>query len=116
MKVENDDFSDLVTYFSNLFSLKKMRKIQVDRYGIFYESCEIFSGADTNDIATKSDFPDPKEIDRIRAINFSVSGIDPAGETRVRISWDCVEMTPDPERGIADDFMNQLDRSTFRYF
>ena len=48
MKVENDDFSDLVTYFSNLFSLKKMRRIQMDRYGISYESCEIFIGADTN--------------------------------------------------------------------
>ena len=116
MKVENDDFSDLVTYFSNLFSLKKMRRIQVDRYGISYESCEIFSGADTNDLSTKNDFPDPGEIDRIRAITFSVSGISPGRETRARISWDSVEMTPDPDKDIAEDFMNQLDRSTFRYF
>ncbi|MHB1709080.1 MAG: hypothetical protein ACYCT2_06365 [Thermoplasmataceae archaeon] len=116
MRVENDDFSDLVTYFSNLFSLKKMRRIQIDRYGISYESCEIFNGTEINDLATKSDFPDEKEIDRIRTITFSVSGINPAGETKVRISWDSVEMTPDPEKGIADDFMNRLDRSTFRYF
>ena len=116
MKVENDDFSDLVTYFSNLFSLKKMRRIQVDRYGISYESCEIFSGADTNDLTTKNGFPDPMEIDRIRAITFSVSGINLDRETMVRVSWDCIEMTPDPDKDIAEDFMNQLDRSTFRYF
>jgi len=116
MKIGDDDFSDLVTYFSNLFRLKKMRTIQVDKYAISYEGCDIFKGNDTDDVVRKNGFPEMHDIDRIRSIIFSVTGIIPNMEISVKVSWDYVEFTPDPDPIAAEDFLNQLDRSTFRYF
>lgn len=116
MSTENEDYSDIVTYFSNLFSIKRMRTIQVDRYSISYDSCEYFSGSDINDTGRKSDFPESGDIDRIKSISLVVSGIYPDQETKVTVGWDAVEMSPDPEAKEAEEFISQLDRSTFRYF
>lgn len=111
-----EDYSDIVTYFSNLFRIKRIREVNIDRYSIRYKSCELFQGNDINDTCTKVDFPEQVDIDRTRSISFQVTGISLDKITEVKISWDSVEMIPTPGEKDAEEFLNLLDRSTFRYF
>ncbi|MEM0156165.1 MAG: hypothetical protein QW597_06175 [Thermoplasmataceae archaeon] len=116
MTETGEDYSDIVIYFSNLFMLKRIREVNIDKYSIYYTSCELFKGKDIDDVRAKVEFPEPADIDRIRSISFQVKGISSGKTTDVKISWDSVEMIPTPEEKDAEQFMDQLDRSTFRYF
>lgn len=116
MKITGDDYSDLVTYLTGLFSIKKIQEILVDRFRMRYESCFVLNGAETDEGALITRFPEDDERDRIKYVTFSVSGLKADTKSTVRINWDSVEITPDIDMNIARDYIDVLDRSTFRYF
>lgn len=116
MLLKGEDYSDLVTYLTGLFSIKKIPEILIDRYRIRYASSFILEGPDTESGELVSRFPEDDERDRIKFVDFTVKGLSPSGEAKVRINWDSIEITPDIEDRVARDFVDLLDRSTFRYF
>ena len=61
-------------------------------------------------------FPEKDERDRIKFVNFDVSGLHPSQKSTVTINWDSIEIKPDLDPKSATDFVDVLDRSTFRYF
>lgn len=116
MRLTGEDYSDLVTYLTGLFSIKKISEILVDRFRIKYVSCFILEGPDSNGGELAERFPENDERDRIKYVVFEVSGLHPQTKTVVRINWDSIEIDPDVDMKIATDFVDVLDRSTFRYF
>lgn len=116
MQITGDDYSDLVTYLTGLFSIKKIPEILVDRFRMRYISCFVLDGPETDAGKLITRFPEDDERDRIKYVNFSVSGLHPEKNSTVRINWDSVDIEPDIDEKIANDYIDVLDRSTFRYF
>ncbi len=116
MLLTGEDYSDLVTYLTGLFSIKKIPEILVDKFRIKYMSCFILEGPDSPEGVLVERFPEDDERDRIKYVNFEVTGLYPAGKSTVRINWDSVEIEPEVDMKVAEDFVEVLDRSTFRYF
>ncbi len=116
MQLTGEDYSDLVTYLTGLFSIKKIPEILVDRFKIRFESCFILEGPDSEAGELVKRFPEDDERDRIKYVTFNVKGLDANGDSTVTINWDYIEISPDVDEKIAHDFVDVLDRSTFRYF
>ena len=116
MQLTGEDYSDLVTYLTNLFSIKKIPEILVDRFKMRYKSCFILEGPESEKGELISRFPEDDERDRIKYVTFSVWGLHPSEEATVVINWDSIEIVPDIDLKSAHDFVDVLDRSTFRYF
>ncbi len=116
MLLTGEDYSDLVTYLTGLFSIKKLPEILVDRFRIRFVSCFILDGPESTSGKLAERFPEKDERDRIKFVNFEVSGLHPAQKSTVTINWDSIEIKPDLDPKSATDFVDVLDRSTFRYF
>lgn len=116
MQITGDDYSDLVTYLTGLFSIKKIPEILVDRFRMRYLSCFVLDGPETDEGELITRFPEDDERDRIKYVNFHVTGLHPEKESIVRINWDSVDIQPDIAENVARDYIDVLDRSTFRYF
>ncbi len=116
MHLTGDDYSDLVTYLTGLFSIKKIPEILVDRFILTYNSCYILDGADSDRGELIQRFPEDDERDRIKYVVFDVRNLHPTEDSVLRINWDSIEITPDVDMKVAKDFVDVLDRSTFRYF
>ena len=116
MLLTGEDYSDLVTYLTGLFSIKKIPQILVDRFMVRYTSCFILEGPDSEKGELVTRFPEDDERDRIKFVKFNVKGLHPTEESTVTINWDSIEIIPDIDIKIAKDFVDVLDRSTFRYF
>ena len=116
MKLTDGDYSDLVIYLANLFQKKNMKRFLIDRYTIEYYSCFVIDNLETLDGHVKTEFPEGDEIDRLRNLAITVSGINGNSSCRVEISWDSVVIEPDVHPKLAREFVDVLDRSTFRYF
>lgn len=116
MELTGEDYSDLVTYLTGLFSIKKIPEILVDRFYIKYRSCFILNGPDTMEGEIIERFPEDDERDRIKYVVFHVRNLHPTELSVVQINWDSIEITPDIDSNVAKDFVDVLDRSTFRYF
>ncbi len=116
MLLTGEDYSDLVTYLTGLFSIKKIPEILVDRFRIRYKSCFILDGPESSTGELADRFPEEDERDRIKFVNFEVSGLHHGQKSSVTINWDSIEIKPDLDIKIATDFVDVLDRSTFRYF
>ncbi len=109
----NDDYSEVLAYLANLFALKRIPSITVDRYTIAYRSCSIMSG---NEELIIREFPEKSEVDRIMSLELglAVEGIEE--DYSMKITWESVEINPEMDSAIMQDFLSLLDRSTFRYF
>ncbi len=116
MQLTGDDYSDLVTYLTGLFSIKKIPEILVDRFLMKYNSCYILDGPDSDKGELIQRFPEDDERDRIKYVVFDVKHLHPTEDSVVRINWESIEITPDIDQKVAKDFVDVLDRSTFRYF
>lgn len=116
MLLSGEDYSDLVTYLTGLFSIKKIQEILVDRFLMKYDSCFVLAGPESEDGELISRFPEDDERDRIKYVVFTVKGLHPTETARVRINWDSIEIEPGVDEKVAYDFVDVLDRSTFRYF
>ncbi len=116
MQLTGEDYSDLVTYLTGLFSIKKIPEILVDRFRMRYVSCFILDGPDSEKGELVERFPEDDERDRIKYVIFNVKGLHETNNTTVKINWDSIEIFPDVDEKIARDFVDVLDRSTFRYF
>lgn len=116
MKLTDGDYSDLVVYLAQLFHKKNMRTFLIDRYRIEYVSCFVIDDLDTMEGHRKNEFPDSDEIDRLRSLAVAVTGISGNSACRIEISWDSVTIEPDVHPKLAREFVDVLDRSTFRYF
>ncbi len=116
MKLTDGDYSDLVVYLAQLFQKKNMKVFNIDRYRIEYDSCFVIDNLDTLDGHLKAEFPKSDEIDRLKSLDLIVGGMNGNSMYRVNISWDSVTIEPDVHPKLAREFVDVLDRSTFRYF
>ncbi|MEM0157831.1 MAG: hypothetical protein QXN26_07235 [Thermoplasmataceae archaeon] len=116
MILSDGDYSDLVTYLTGLFNIKKIKSVTIDRYTISYGSCYIIDDLDTASGHTTDEFPSDNEKDRVKSLLLHVSGINGRSSNTVEIGWDSVRIDPDVHPRLARDFIDMLDRSTFRYF
>lgn len=116
MLLQDGDYSDLVTYLTGLFSIKKIPEISMDQYGIRYHSAVILEGMSGDSEYEIERYPEKPEREAVKLINLDVSGISPDLVCRVSINWDYVEFSPDVDERSATAFVDKLDMSTFRYF
>jgi|GEM_PF-1899850 hypothetical protein len=116
MKISEGDYYDLITYMAGLFGIKKLPEVSIDKYRIKYGKASIVKSADTGEVEHIKRFPEKHERDRIKSLSLEVSGITPGNKMNVDINWDFVEFTPETNIRDAREFLEVLDRSTFRYF
>lgn len=116
MLLQDGDYSDLVTYLTGLFSIKKIPEISMDQYGIKYDSAVILSGMSGDSEYRIDRYPEKDEREAVKVINLKVTGIEPDTTCDVSINWDWVRFTPDIDEKNATAFVDKLDMSTFRYF
>ena len=116
MLLNDGDYSDLIVYLAGLFSIKKIGEISIDRYRIRYESSFIMEGNNTDRVFETRSFPENDQRDRIKSMTLSVRGMDNGNDSTVKITWDYIEIEPDVHAKAAREFVEILDRSTFRYF
>ena len=109
----NDDYSEVLAYMANLFAVKRIPSITMDRYTITYRSCSVMN---RNEEIIISEFPEKSEVDRIMSLDLglAVEGIEE--NYSMRITWEYVEINPEMDSAIMQDLLSLLDRSTFRYF
>ncbi|MCL5802552.1 MAG: hypothetical protein ACYCSA_10600 [Thermoplasmataceae archaeon] len=116
MKISEGDYYDLITYLTGLFGIKKIPEVSIDKYKIKFDKASIVVSADTGELCHIDRFPEKEERDKIKSLSLEVSGISPGNRMNVSINWDFVEFQPDPNVRDAREFLEVLDRSTFRYF
>ncbi|HLH86046.1 MAG TPA: hypothetical protein VKU79_04195 [Thermoplasmataceae archaeon] len=116
MGIIEGDFYDLLVYFSNLFSHKKIREIFVDPYRIEYVGYRLSSDLKDNTSSLRSAFPEKGDLDRIGALILAVKNLVPEGPVLVTLGWDSIKYDPDCDRKQINAMIDVLDRSTFRYF
>jgi aspartyl aminopeptidase len=114
MKLDNEDYSDLVFYLAGMFSIKRMRDIQMDIFIIHYKGSTLISGPEHEDALFTEDFPEKGMQDHVRDISMNVECPSRSENFSVLIAWDHAEIGIESDTGIQ--FMDFLDRSTFRYF
>lgn len=114
MEIEGD-YSDVLSYLANLFSIKKVRSIEIDRYGITYNSCKLITNVSSGSAITISEIPERDALDRVKSIELTVSGIE-EGTVSVYVGWDSVSSESDIRIENLHTFLEILDKSTFRYF
>ena len=109
----SDDYSEVLAYLANLFALKRIPSITLDRYTITYRSCSIMN---RNEEVIIREFPEKNAVDRLMSLELglAVKGIE--GDYSMKITWEFVEINPEMDSAIMQDFLSLLDRSTFRYF
>ncbi len=116
MLLNDGDYSDLLIYLAGLFSIKKIGEISIDKYQIRYESSFLIEGASNENGFETRNFPENNQRDKIKSMTLSVRGVDNGNDSTVKITWDYVEIEPDVNVKAAREFIEILDRSTFRYF
>lgn len=116
LQLQEGDYSDLITYLSGLFGIKKIPAIEIENFRISYSSALILRSAAPGDEYIINRYPEKDERERMKSISLKVLGLSESGEITVTINWESVDFTPDPQRGMAETFIDVLDRSTFRYF
>ena len=116
MKISEGDYYDLITYLTGLFGIKKIPEVSIDKYKIKFGRASLIKSADTGETLNIERFPEKEERDRIKSLSLEVSGISPGNRMSVDINWDFVEFSPEPNVKDAREFLEVLDRSTFRYF
>jgi hypothetical protein len=116
MILSDGDYSDLVTYLTGLFNIKQIKSVTIDRYTISYGSSYVIDDLDTAEGHITDEFPNENEKDRVKSVVLHVSGINGRSTNTVEIGWDSVRIEPDVHPRLAMDFIDLLDRSTFRYF
>lgn len=114
MKIEGD-YSDVLTYLANLFSIKKIRTISIDRFTISYSRCDIITDSTKGTSSVVDQIPGKDDVDRIRSLDLEVEGIDNSSVT-ITIGWDSVFSPSVTSKEKLEYFLEILDKSTFRYF
>ncbi len=116
MLLQDGDYSDLVTYLTGLFSIKKVPSIEMDQYTIKYHSTIILQGMSGDSEYEITRYPEKDEREAVKVINLEVNGISSGKARMVSINWDWVKIEPDVALKDATAFVDKLDMSTFRYF
>lgn len=101
---------------AGLFGIKKLPEVSIDKYRIKFGKASLVKSADTGEVMHIDRFPEKHERDRIKSLSLEVSGITPGNKLNVIINWDFVEFTPEADIKAAREFLEVMDRSTFRYF
>ena len=116
MILRDGEKSELIVYLAGLYQKKQLREVTIDSYAVKYSSCVIIDSFDSNETHESMEFPEPDEKDRIKSISIRVSGLNGSGSNMIHIDWDSVSIEPDVHPRLAREFIDVLDRSTFRYF
>ncbi len=109
------DYSDVLTYLANLFSIKRIEGVDIDRFRVSYSGCDVIRDASTGSSEHITHMPERDDVDRIKLLSLNVDGI---GDSRIQVNigWDSVVFIGNPDGEIARYFLEVLDKSTFRYF
>lgn len=114
MEIEGD-YADVLAYMANLFSIKKIETVSVDRYTISYRQAEVVVDPGAGTSRTVEGFPEKEDVDRIKSIDLDVGGIEDQ-MIMIRIGWNSVIADHVSDRKKLQNFLDILDKSTFRYF
>lgn len=109
------DYSDILSYFSNLFAQNRVRRVSIDRFSLEYCSASILTDTSSMKIITTEDYPDRDAPDRVVSLRLNVSGLS-YKTVIVDMRDDCIGFSEDIEKTLKDYFLEVLDRSTFRFF
>lgn len=112
------DFYDILTYYVNLFSTKKIKEIDVFDFTIAYSGHSIITSADMGLSEYFDEFPDKKRgLDRVEAIYFRVKKkAEPELNFSCAISFDHISYEGSITQETMAEFIESLDKSTFRFF
>jgi len=107
------DFSNIINYFGQMLSIKKLREFDVHDFHMKFDGYETIIDADSQKKKYMEDFPDSRNVDRIVYLKFSVRKGDHV--FNFRVGWDFANFN-----GMGNEqseaFLDMLDRSTFRFF
>ena len=112
------DFYDILTYYVNLFSAKKIKEIDVFDFTISYSGHSVITSADMGLSEFSSDFPDKKRgLDRVQFIYFHIKKkTEPGLNFSCAISFDRILYESSVRSETMTQLMEALDKSTFRFF
>ncbi len=112
------DFYDILTYYVNLFSIKKLKEIEVFGFSITYSGHSIIKSADRGLIEFFEDFPDKKRgLDRVQSIYFQVQKkTSQEINFTCAISFDRISYESSVKSETINEFVEAMDKSTFRFF
>ena len=112
------DFYDILTYYVNLFATKKIKEIDVFDFTIYYSGHSIITSADMGLSEYFDEFPDKKRgLDRVDAIHFQVKKkAEPEVNFSCAISFDHISYEDSVMPETMAEFIESLDKSTFRFF
>lgn len=111
MKRIDQDFSETLIYLSNLFGKKNMRAFDFNGFPIEFIDKEVITG---NSRTVSSDLPLAGED--VVAIKLRVLGLNGREWEEVKIQNDAVISRGSVNAELLNDFIDVLERSTFRYF
>ncbi len=114
MKLDHEDYSDLVFYLAGMFSIKRMREIPMDIFIIHYKGSTVITGPDQDGSYFTEDFPEKGMQDHVKSISLTVECPSRSENFSVLLAWDHADLGIETDTG--PQFMDFLDRSTFRYF
>ncbi len=114
MEIEGD-YADVLTYLANLYSIKKIRSVAIDRFTVSYSSAEVITDVSSGSTRTVEEMPEKDDVDRLKSIELEITGLEDHVVT-LKIGWDSVTADPVSDRDRLLYFLEVLDKSTFRYF
>ena len=113
MDVEGD-FSNLLTYFSQVLKNQKRREFEVHDIHMNFVSYSYLENADNQLILESSDFPDKDKLDRIVSLVFKINFKNES--YRITITQNFFSLDNSSNKSVADTLIEILDASTFRFF
>lgn len=107
------DYSNIITYFGQMLSIKKLRKFDLHNFHLTFEGYSGVVDADKGTTGFTENFPEAKNVDRIVYLKFNtISG---SLNFSFKIAWDYTEFEGIDEKS-SSAFLDLLDQSTFRFF
>lgn len=114
MEKKDGDYSNLMSYFSNLLGIKKIREYEIHGYKIYFMNYTFIKDADKMETEVLKSFPEKNSLDRIQSIKFAV--MNNKMNFILEIGWNHILIDGKYEYGTLDNIEQVLESSTFRFF
>lgn len=107
------DFSNILTYFTQMLTIQQRRNFEVHEFNFEYISHRIVINADSGEYIETNAFPSSNNADRVSMIEFSIR----KGDLKniISITWNCFT-TDSIDETYAKELIEMIDSSTFRFF
>ncbi|MGP6220814.1 hypothetical protein [Caldiplasma sukawensis] len=114
MERKDGDYSNLMSYFSNLLGIKKLREYDIHGYKISFLNYTYIKDADNMETEVLRCFPEKNSLDRIKSIQFSV--INDKDTFTLEIEWNHILIDGEYKEGTLENIEQVLESATFRFF